>query len=380
MRYTLITAVLILAGTARAAAQPPAIFVSRPQQVVRLIDRNGDGDFLDYAERTTYADGLPSNLGAVAGDAQRLFVVDAAGARLLCLRDLNADGDALDYAEVAIYAELPQAGLSPIASGLALSGDALFVADSANGLLYRFRDLNQDGDALDLDECTLVAGGLVAPSAVSVRPDGRLLAAQGSASVPVRILCDHNADGDFLDFAENISYAEQIAPGQDLIAEGDMIADFTRPSEGKIIRLLDRNGDGDVLDYGEVLLFAENLDQPFAAAADAGGGLFVAARDAAGTIYRVLDRNGDGDALDYAEVMTVALGIQQPGGVALVNNVVQCLAGDIDGNGMADLNDVPLFVSALLGLTTLSDPCPADCNNDGLIDAADIPPFIVAVL
>lgn len=381
MRYALISAIVICTGVSHAGAQSAALYVSQPQQVVRLVDRNGDGDFLDYAEVQVYALGLPSNLGAIAGDGQRLFVIDVAGARVLILRDLNGDGDALDYAEVAIYGELPPGGPPPTAAGLALDVDgSLLTADSAAGLLYRLSDVNSDGDALDLDECTVVAAGLTAPSAVSIRPDDRLLVAQNLAAVPVRILLDHNGDGDFLDFAENISYAEAIAPGQDLVATTSDSACLTRPNEGTIVRLYDWTGDGDALDFGEVLLHAQGLDKPFAIAAAPDGSLFVAARNTAGAVYHVADRNGDGDALDYGETLVVAVGISQPGGVVFVTDDGGCRKGDIDGNGEVNLSDVPLLVDVLLGLETLDDYCPADCNADGRIDAADIQPFIEAFL
>jgi len=380
MRYAIIIAAMVWTGDGRAAAQSPALFASQPQQVIKLADRNGDGDFLDYGETLLYATNLPPDLGGMASDEQRLFVVDGVGARVLSLQDLNGDGDALDYAEIRDYGMLPQAGLSPTAAGTAVHGASVFVADSANGLLYRFTDSNGDGDALDSGECTLAAVGFTSPSAVSVRPDGRLLVAQALAASPVRILMDRDGGGDFLDFAENISYAEETSPGQYVVATSNNSAYLTKPTEGTITRLYDWTGDRDALDFGEVLLHAEGLTQPFAATAESAGSLFIAARDSAGTVYRVTDRNGDGDALDYGEVLIVALGIGQPGGIVFVSGGTECLKGDINDDGTVDLNDVLPFVDVLLGLTTIPDPCPVDCNGDGFIDAADIQSFIEALL
>lgn len=366
----------VLAGLNQAAGQP-AVFVSRPGQIVRLVDLNGDGDFLEYGETSVHAEGLPADLGAIAANADRLFVVDRTAARILVVRDLNGDGDALDYGEAAVYAELPGGGVTPIAAGLACQSDGtLFAADAAAGKLYRFKDLNGDGDALDLDETALVATGMTGPSAIAFRPDGRLLLAENSFDAPVRILFDRSGDGNFTDFAENISYAEEITPGQDLTAPQDRTAYLTRPSAGWIVKLHDWTGDDDVLDNGEVVVHAEGLPSPYAIAAAGAGDLLVACRDSAGSVYRVFDRNGDGDALDYGEVLVVAVGLNQPGGIAYVAGAT-CRKGDINGNGTVDINDVAPFVQILLGNVTPQSACPADCNGDGKIDGADIQQFVV---
>ncbi|MFQ5429230.1 MAG: hypothetical protein ACE5E1_02870, partial [Phycisphaerae bacterium] len=62
-RAGIVTALAAAAGLfAQAArAQVGGLFAARPGEIVRLVDRNGDGDFLDFAEQATFADGLPSD-------------------------------------------------------------------------------------------------------------------------------------------------------------------------------------------------------------------------------------------------------------------------------------------------------------------------------
>jgi len=370
-----IAVVLILVNVPQAGAQDGALYVAQPGQVLKLMDHNGDGDFLDFAETTVYAEGLPADIGAIDGNTSRLFVVVADSATILVIEDLNADGDALDFSEVALYAALPEADPPPILAGLACHPDGiLLTAEQTTNAVYRAEDLNGDGDALDLDELFQVADGLSDPSALAARPDSLVLLAQQLTEIPVRILHDRTNDGDYQDFAENISYAEDIPPGDDITAPLDHIAYMTRPAQGLIVRLQDLTGDDDVLDYAEVVRYAENLSSPTAITHENADSLFVTSQDAGGSIYHIRDLNADGDALDFAEVVIVAEGLGQMSGIVYV--AAACVKGDINGTGTVSIDDVPPFVEVLLGTLHLSDPCPADMNNDGQIDGADIQSFI----
>jgi glucose/arabinose dehydrogenase len=375
----LIISGLWAAAPSLAVAGAGSLFVSRPGQILKLVDQNQDGDFLDYAESGVYAESLPQDLGAIRGTAECLYVLVTSTAQIIAVQDRNGDGDALDYGETTLFAMLPGGSPPPVAAALACQGDGtLLVSDAAAGLLYHVRDLNHDGDALDADEVVPVAGSLANPTALAVRPDGKVLLAESLFAVPLRILIDRNADGDYFDFAENLSYVENLAPGQDLVAVEDRIAYLTRPSDGCVLRLFDGTADDDALDFGEVLTYAQGLTAPYAVTADAAG-LFVACRDAAGTVYRVRDLNHDGDALDYGEVLPVAVGVHQPAGLVFVAGD-ECRKGDINGDGVINLDDLPLFLDVLLCITPASDPCPADLNDDGQIDGNDIHAFVDAVL
>lgn len=56
----------------------------------------------------------------------------------------------------------------------------------------------------------------------------------------------------------------------------------------------------------------------------------------------------------------------------------QCQSGDLSGDGLFTLSDVPLFVSALLGAPP--DLCIADMNNDGFVNGLDVRSFTETIL
>ncbi len=357
------------------------LYVSRPGAIFELRDLNGDGDYFDFGEVMTYAAGLPASIGSIALQGDQMFAVANSPPRIFLIEDLNGDGDAFDFAEVNVYALFP--GGTGTLSGLAVREDgALLVLDQTNGRLLRVTDLNGDGDALDIGEVLIIADGMNAPTAVAVRPDGKLLITQNNTAVPVRILYDRNGDGDYFGFAENISYAEGFSPGVDLLIMGNDRAFMTRPATHEILLLHDRNRDDDVLDFGEVLPFAVSVPSVRYLAASADG-LIAAAGDAAGTLYRVRDLNGDGDALDFGEVLPIAAELTQMSGIAIESSPVsvpECIKGDANGNGVVNISDVPMFVGAMLGTIPPDDPCRVDMNDDGTLDGRDVQLFVAALL
>lgn len=362
-----LSALSLLAATAQ--AQLPTLYASRPGQIVRLADLNGDGDYLDFDEVLTYATGLSGSLGACAARGNGLLVVsNSAGlGSIYQVQDLNGDGDALDFGEVTLFAQVPGTTLV----GLACLDDACYSVDSITGSLYRFEDLNQDGDALDFAETTIVGNGLSGAVSIAAMPGGPLLVAMSSSAVPVRILQDRNGDGDFFDFAENITYAENFAAGADLACLSATISFLTRASDGKVLRLQDLTGDGDSLDFGEVVEYAVGIGSA-SKVAIAGDDVFVAAADTQGNLWRLHDSNLDGDALDFGEVRFVAQGLTQVGGLTAVIVTSTCLAGDADGDGAVSMADVPGFVNGLLGVGGTVDSCRLDTNQDGLVDGRDV--------
>ena len=50
-----------------------------------------------------------------------------------------------------------------------------------------------------------------------------------------------------------------------------------------------------------------------------------------------------------------------------------CVLADVDMNGQVDFNDIPEFVTVLLGNTF---QCEADCDENGVVDFNDIPFFV----
>jgi hypothetical protein len=365
-----------------ARGQTTGMFATTASQVLRLVDVNGDGDFLDFSEVRTYASSFPNTLGAVCATPTAMFVAIPGAATVYLLRDLNHDGDALDFAEAIPYAQLPAGTLTPVGAGLAQSPDGgLYAIDSANNMLFRINDDNADGDAFDFGEVLPVASGLASPVEVTTRPDGCVLVSQNNATIPVRILRDRNADGDFFDFAENISYAESFTPGAGLANASQSLAYLARSADATILKLSDMTGDNDVLDFGEVLSYATSLTGVARLAVNGNAGLLAGANDAPGSIYRVQDLNADGDAIDFNEALIVAqAGAPVLGLTTISLSTPVCSKGDVNFDTFVNTADIPLFASIVIGATTPADPCPADVNDDGLIDGRDIREFIVEIL
>ena len=55
----------------------------------------------------------------------------------------------------------------------------------------------------------------------------------------------------------------------------------------------------------------------------------------------------------------------------------ECILGDIDMSGTVDFNDIPQFVTILLGNMF---QCEADVNESGMVDFNDIPAFVEILL
>lgn len=379
----LVAAAAILGGgVGQAAGEDAILFASREDSILRLVDRNGDGDFLDCAEATVYAEDVGTAVSAIAAGAAGaggdLFAIDSGEAVVRCVRDLNGDGDAMDFGEVVVHGPLPQEPPNAVYAGLGrLSDGSLLAVETTSGRVYRLVDCNGDGDALDAGEVAIVAEGLTSPTALAVRPDDKVLIAADSAETPIRILQDLNGDGDYADFAENISYAEAFEPGDGITAPLNDLAYLVRPSDGAVLRLHDLTGDDDVLDFGEVVVFAMGLVQPSSVSHAGVGSLYVAG-GTGGTIHHVRDLNADGDALDFSEVVCVAEGLGTLTGLCFQDN--GCLAGDANEDGTVNAADVPIFVGVLLGSEPLPPLCLVDMNGDGQLDGGDIPFFTAALL
>ncbi len=62
-------------------------------------------------------------------------------------------------------------------------------------------------------------------------------------------------------------------------------------------------------------------------------------------------------------------------------SIVDCTAGDVNGDGAIDFDDIDPFVAALGGgaATPVAQRCAADCNRDGYVTFDDIDPFVAAL-
>jgi len=369
---------LLLLGlpAAGSSGQAPTLFAAQAGQVIRLVDADQDGDYLDFNEVNAYATGLSANLPAVGLRGASILVVDATQSTIIELLDLNGDGDCLDAGEVRTFADLSGFVQAGSLRGIACHADGTLVtADSAAAILYRAADLNTDGDALDAGEVLPVADGLSNCAAAAFRPDGLILASVQLLAAPVRILRDRNGDGDYFDFAENISYLEDVSPGSSLSVVSDRLSFLLRPSDGRVLRLYDATNDGDALDFGEVSDWAEGWSAATAMVHD-GRALYIASSTPPGRIHRVADLNADADALDFGESILVAEGLGLVSALTAQSLVAPCVAGDLNADSLVDFSDVTPFANALLGLPPAPPLCRADMNQDARLDGLDVAPFV----
>lgn len=379
---TLVLLVMTCAGLqGRAHAQSsPTVFYSTNSSIYRLFDINGDDDFLDSFERTAYAISAESNFSGLSVSTQSLFVIT--GTSIQKLQDLNGDGDCLDANEMNLFADLSAEASNPNLSAiLATNLCTLLVTDAANGTLIQLSDHNGDGDALDTNEIANIADDLVSPNAITQLDDYTFLISQTNTATPVRILEDRNHDGDYFDFAENITYVENQPIGVSIVTIDSHTQRHLRASQSDIVTYHDANADGDALDANELIIFANNLDQPArmarAASTDT---LYVYLANNNRELVALRDLNADGDALDANEQVVVATGLGNVNDITIIEPITTCTNGDADGSGTITVVDLNIFARVLVGAPAPVPVCPLDMNNDGNVDGRDIQPFIAALI
>jgi len=362
------------------AQTPSAIFYSTDDAIFRLIDLNRDGDFFDAFERTTYASSAVSNYGSITASSQDLFVITDTSIQKL--QDLNGDGDALDANESLLFADFSANDTNPVLSSIrVINQNTLLITDAVNGTLIRLRDNNGDGDALDANEITLIADNLISPNAITQLNSHTLLVSQSDPASPVRVLEDRNQDGDYFDFAENISYVENQPAGLSIVTVDNRKQRHLRPGQSDVVTYHDANADGDALDANETLTYANNLDQPArmarAAATDT---LYVFLNNNPRELMTLRDLNGDGDAHDANEQIVVATGVGNVNDIFVNEPITACTNGDADGSGTITITDLSIFSRILVGAPAPTPVCPLDMNTDGKVDGRDIQPFIAALI
>ncbi len=181
---------------------------SQPDTVLRLIDLNADGDANDAGEATEYwsyaaspgGDSVPQ--AVEIGLDGNVYLMDAPssgpnGKGVYRLVDLNMDGDAKDAGEVTPFF-IPPFTVAPFFWCLELGPDGWFyTADTGNDVVWRFRDLNADGDAQDAGESS-VFWTVGAPSILwdlTVAGDGSVYLVEGQTTQRTWRLFDANSDG-----------------------------------------------------------------------------------------------------------------------------------------------------------------------------------------
>lgn len=225
--------------------------------------------------------------------------------------------------------------LGVVASGWSARADAqqvpfrvtsdFFVVDFSTDEVYRFNDLNGDGDVQDAGEQTVFyddsspGPDLATPTGMTVSPiDGSVWISDTNLDIVLR-LRDLNGDGDANDAGEfsifyDLTGGIAIASANDLAIDQNgvvylAVAGTSQNPIDQIVRLEDLNNDGDALDMGEATVYLDNtalsgpgLALPFDVICHQGDVWVVDATVSPDSILRLRDSNNDGDALDLNEV------------------------------------------------------------------------------
>jgi hypothetical protein len=380
---------------------------STDDRVLCLTDRDGSGsaDAAVAGEAGVFYDdsspgpdlSVPAHM--VIGFGGRVCVLDGGTLdTLLCLEDLNGDGDANDPGEAVVAYDASGGGPQLYTPNTIVEepGGSLVIADdgSEGKRLVRLRDLNADGDALDLQEATVVydLSALSVPAledieALAARSDGSLIVSDKTHQA-LFVLTDLTSDGDFLDDGEVRTFYQSagaltLADPDAVVIAGERVYAVDEDN-GLIICCEDRNADGDALDPEEAWAFLDGT-----AAVVIGDindllalpvGAFLALDAARDTAVLLEDLDGDGDALDEGEVRAWLLHdgslLGTPSGLVLVREEGPTpstfIRGDTTGEATVNLSD-PVRTLNYLFLGAESPPCldAADADDDGDINISD---------
>ncbi len=299
-----------LATNGERALFASGFFVVLLSEAEQRVDANGDGDFDDLVFHDfDPITGLVRNLGlegappsSIEGNgALGLLVVES-----LQSGDLNSDGDRLDtvpFVHEPLQARIANVGVAvadvPVLFFLGRSL-AVIVSESRQG----GRDLNRDGDALDLvphvfDLVNGTTENLGVEGSAFLSTAGRLLIARSEAEANV----DWNGDGDRLDVvlfvwheATNQITNTRFAASALFDALGDTVLLGVSEAE----RGADLNGDGDDDDLVLAAFDLARNASTLARLAVTKARLLseTQALALAGEAEQGADLNGDGDELD----------------------------------------------------------------------------------
>jgi hypothetical protein len=178
-------------------------------RIFQLADMNGDGDALDIGERLPFAEDINDAI-SVRSHGDDVMSLSFSDGSVHQLRDINGDGDALDIGENVLYT--PLGGLNDPA-GLLTAGDTLLVSERGGNRISTATDMNGDGDALDIVELLSYAGAgfghLDGPWNMTHYDRDGLLVVENFGG-QVSLLRDINGDGDALDIGEVILWANDL--------------------------------------------------------------------------------------------------------------------------------------------------------------------------
>lgn len=238
-------------------------------------------------------------------------------------------------------------------------GPVTYIVDQTNDAIYAGVDLNDDGDINDLDEITVYyddssAGeNLATPRFIACGPDGVLYVGDSNGDFILRLV-DVNQDGDANDLDESNIYFDFNSGAAPLQAINNMVFDSdgylifsdngTSSSTERVVgRIKDLNGDGVCLSVdGEVTYLYRSgvttgltIERPSGLVILPGGTVLVSDYES-DHIYELADIDGDGAANSAGEQIPWFL--SDPSGLEL--NFAESIALGPEINGVS-----PLYVN-----------------------------------
>ena len=302
--------------------------------VFRFQDVNGDGDVQDAGEQFLFYDatsvgpdlGTPTAITVHPLDGS-VWIADTSVDLILRLEDKNGDGDANDPNEFTVFYDNTGAFLMGSPTGLCFDPlGILYVAVAGtsvapNDFVMRLQDLNSDGDALDVGEATIFLDNTALSGQwLSVPADmkyfkGKFYIVDNTTLGGVIIaIQDLNNDGDAQDANEVTQWAISKPGGSNtwktiFELKGGALFGVELGGSYSIYRWQDLNSDGDAMDAGELTTFFDSTNNAgnhtmkttFAITTDPAGNLYACNRTT-DVIYKLTDLNADLDANDAGEV------------------------------------------------------------------------------
>lgn len=395
---------------AGAGAQAPLVVFVHDQTddvIIRMQDLNGDGDMHDPGEAAVFLDdsltpdlGIDNSQGMVALSPSELIATDNFEPdNIVRAVDLDGNGDALGLGETSVFYNgvLPDGNTmkNPADLWMRADGSYLFIdnntlnEDTNPEAIYELRDLNSDGDMNDAGEVSFVfelspVGECCLTTSFDLVEDDQGLLyiydiadPTGGQIESIDVIdpvagtrsewidsADLFANTGFFFFAGNEMGYEP--------ATGEIYFQVAKPgSVITIVAFKDRNGSGAIDALNEVReVWSENLNADglsTGAARDiavASDGSVVWTDGLNDKVYRLYDANGDGDFNDAGESIVIydtdvaeANGLPRlvlPFSVAVTDADAGCPA-DLSGDGMLNIDDVLAFVDAFATMDPQAD-------------------------
>ena len=363
--------------------------------------------------------------GVLAADTQ----LDA----IVLLRDLTGDGDALDAGESSVFFDASNASNIPNPTGSVFvitqaADGSIYFGDGDTDAVYRLRDFNRDGDALDAGEAQVwyaSQAGLEIPSPNGIAFDAAgavYILTAGTASFPDRVIRTIDVDGDgsatgvgeasmWLDTAALVPATSAFE--MSFVGDVAFFADLRGNQSDAIMRAFDANADG-VIGGDEVTVFIDDTNTfgvpcSFSCISD-GVSVFTHESTASVNPQRVvrltdLNNNGFVESGETRELWnetlvpagsvlsnSFSIAIGASGRFAISSNGTDAqdnifLMRDLDGSGdFLQAGETSTFVVGggagifpenARALSFIAGYCSVDWNADGVANSQDLFDFLV---